>query len=177
MTPATSTRRRCSHSPARRASPRRRSCSRPRAGATYRNRIWDTEHEMPFAGHPSLGTAVAVARARGDRTAQYVQQTPAGLQAVTVELDAGARRARASVLEEPVRFGTVVDVAATLRAAGLDGADASADVAPQVVSTGAPQLVCLVRDVAGLERVRPDPQALRALQDAHATTVLYLAWW
>ena len=35
-------------------------------GADYRNRIWDQRAELPFAGHPSLGTAVAVARARGD---------------------------------------------------------------------------------------------------------------
>ena len=33
------------------------------AGADYRNRIWTVERELPFAGHPSLGTAVAVARA------------------------------------------------------------------------------------------------------------------
>ena len=30
--------------------------------ADYRNRIWDQRQEIPFAGHPSLGTAVAVAR-------------------------------------------------------------------------------------------------------------------
>ena len=29
-------------------------------GADYRNRIWDPHEELPFAGHPSLGTAVAV---------------------------------------------------------------------------------------------------------------------
>src|SRR6188508_1088684 len=28
----------------------------------YRNRIFTVESELPFAGHPSLGTAVAVAR-------------------------------------------------------------------------------------------------------------------
>jgi len=36
------------------------------AGADYRNRIWTMAGELPFAGHPSLGTAVAVARARGE---------------------------------------------------------------------------------------------------------------
>src|ERR687886_2155152 len=55
------------------------------AGADYRNRIWMTTRELPFAGHPSIGAAVAVARARGDRQARYVQQTGAGLQDVEVE--------------------------------------------------------------------------------------------
>ena len=35
-------------------------------GADYRHRIFMMSGEMPFAGHPSLGTAVAVARARGE---------------------------------------------------------------------------------------------------------------
>ena len=33
-------------------------------GADYRNRIFTVRAEIPFAGHPSLGTAVAVAEAR-----------------------------------------------------------------------------------------------------------------
>ena len=51
------------------------------AGADYRNRFWMTQGELPFAGHPSLGTAVALARAGGERAASYVQQTGAGLAA------------------------------------------------------------------------------------------------
>ena len=55
------------------------------AGADYRNRIFTLHGELPFAGHPSLGTAVAVARARGAAQARYVQQTHAGLQPVDVD--------------------------------------------------------------------------------------------
>ena len=33
-------------------------------GADYRNRIWMPAGEIPFAGHPSLGVAAAVARIR-----------------------------------------------------------------------------------------------------------------
>src|SRR3954447_1231580 len=51
-------------------------------GADYRNRIYTTMGEIPFAGHPSLGVAVAVARAAGRRRAAFVQQTAAGLQPV-----------------------------------------------------------------------------------------------
>ena len=41
--------------------------SAERDGADYRNRIFTVREELPFAGHPSLGTAVAVALARGER--------------------------------------------------------------------------------------------------------------
>ena len=44
-------------------------------GADYRNRIFTVVGELPFAGHPSLGTAVAVAAAR-DRSQQRGTRIP-----------------------------------------------------------------------------------------------------
>src|SRR5215211_6696518 len=77
------------------------------ADADYRNRIWMTTGELDFAGHPSLGVAVAVARARGEREARYVQQTRPGLQPIDVEL--GDAVARASMLQEPAVLGAEVE--------------------------------------------------------------------
>src|SRR5512144_2848124 len=56
-------------------------------GADYRHRIWMPTGEIPFAGHPSLGVAAAVARARGAHRATYVQETQPGLQEAVVESD------------------------------------------------------------------------------------------
>src|SRR3954449_2305271 len=84
--------------------------------ADYRNRIWMMQGELPFAGHPSLGTAVAVARARGDREVTYTQQTGAGLQPIEVEV--GDRVARASMLQEPSSFGDEVDAEVVLQGVG-----------------------------------------------------------
>ena len=54
---------RCSASPAGRTCPRRRSCSPPTdAAADYRVRIFHPEAELPFAGHPTLGTLPCLAR-------------------------------------------------------------------------------------------------------------------
>jgi trans-2,3-dihydro-3-hydroxyanthranilate isomerase len=142
------------------------------AGADYRNRIWMTMRELPFAGHPSLGVAVAVARARGEREASYVQQTGAGLQAIDVELGDGV--AHASMLQEPAAFGAEVEPSAALRALGLADEDREPELPPQVVSTGLAQLVVPVRDASALERVAPDGAALRALLDEHACTCAYL---
>src|SRR5262245_13392504 len=88
------------------------------AGADYRNRIWTQTAELPFAGHPSLGTAVAVARARGERAARYVQQTPAGLQPIEVQLAEG-ESARASMLQEKPTFGAQPPPAQVMGAVGL----------------------------------------------------------
>src|SRR5215212_8752467 len=101
-------------------------------GADYRNRIFTLHGELPFAGHPSLGTAVAVAHARSEPRAAYVQQTHAGLQPVDVTLD-GAH-ARASMLQNPAVFGAQPDPARVLAAVGLAPADVHPAWPPQVVS-------------------------------------------
>jgi trans-2,3-dihydro-3-hydroxyanthranilate isomerase len=146
---------------------------RPTArGADYRNRIWTTAGEIPFAGHPSLGTAIAVARERGEETARYVQQTSAGLQPVEVRLDRD--RGHASMHQEPPWLGPALEPAHVLAAAGLEAGDASPDLPPQVVSTGVPQVIAPVADVATLQRSRPQVEALSSLLTQHGAITLYL---
>ena len=144
-------------------------------GADYRNRIWMTMRELPFAGHPSLGTAVAVAAARGDRDARYVQQTGAGLQQVEVELGDGGL-ARASMLQEPEQIGEEADAGLVLAAVGLDPADAHPELPPQFVSCGLQHLMVPVRDEAVIARAHPDADALAAVLDKGEATCAYVFW-
>jgi trans-2,3-dihydro-3-hydroxyanthranilate isomerase len=141
-------------------------------GADYRNRIWMTTGEIPFAGHPSLGAAVAVARARGAGQATLVQQTQPGLQPVDVRIEGAA--AKASMLQEPPSFGPELDPEETLRMAGLTAADADPRLPVQLVSTGVPQLMAPVHGTEVLARAAPDYEAIGALLDAHGAIVYYL---
>lgn len=141
-------------------------------GADYRNRIFDPGREIRFAGHPSLGTAVAVAHARGERDVSYVQQTGAGLQPIDVTLDATA--ARASMLQEPPTFGPELDPGEVLPLAGLSPDDADPRLPVQLVGTGVPQVVAPVRR-EGLARADPDWDRLEPFLDGFEAIVLYLA--
>ncbi len=132
------------------------------AGATYRHRIWTVAGEVPFAGHPSIGTAVAMAMARGQTSAEFVQETPAGLQALTVAVAADGLGGRASLRQGPLLLGAVVDAGPILEAFGLTAADAREDLPAQLVSTGLLSLILPLRDVATLGRVRMDPSPVRA---------------
>ncbi len=145
------------------------------AGADYRNRIWMPTRELPFAGHPSLGTAIAVADARGEREARYVQQTTAGLQPIEIEFRGDGHTARASMLQEPTVFGPERDPAVVLAALGLDEADVHPELPPQVVSCGVPQLIVPVRDETVLARVHPDERLIALLNDDDAICA-YVAW-
>ena len=142
-------------------------------GADYRNRIWMVRGEIPFAGHPSLGTAVAVALARGEDRASYVQQTRAGLQRCDVEVT-GPGTARASMLQEPATFGPELDRAHAFGAAGIDPAHADPELPVQVVATGVPQILVPLA-AEGLAELSPDFEACRALIDEHHAITMFFA--
>jgi trans-2,3-dihydro-3-hydroxyanthranilate isomerase len=144
-----------------------------REPATYRHRIWMMSGEIPFAGHPSLGTAAAVARARGEERATYVQETRPGLQPVDVEVRGDVTSV--SMLQEPPVLGPELDPAEVLPMVGLDPGQADPDLPVQVVSTGAPQVLAQVADAAALAALRPDYDAIGALLAAHDAIVLYVS--
>jgi trans-2,3-dihydro-3-hydroxyanthranilate isomerase len=142
-------------------------------GADYRQRIWMPSGEIPFAGHPSLGTAAAVARVRGDQRARYVQETQAGLQPVDVELD--GLLARVSMLQEPASFGPELDPDEVLPTVGLEGTDADPQLPAQVVSTGVEQVLVQIRNAAALAGLLPDYDRIGALLRATGAIVLYVS--
>jgi trans-2,3-dihydro-3-hydroxyanthranilate isomerase len=142
-----------------------------RAGADYRNRIFTVAEELPFAGHPSLGTAVAVAHARGLSTARFVQETVAGLQPVEVGLD--GRAAHASMLQEPAELRPAVAAAPVLAALGLEPEDAHPELPVQPVSTGIFHLLVPVRDAGVLDRARPDAARLQLVRAGTQTLAVY----
>jgi trans-2,3-dihydro-3-hydroxyanthranilate isomerase len=146
------------------------------AGADYRNRIFTVERELPFAGHPSLGTAVAVARAEHEppREIRYVQQTGAGLQPLDVRL-LDAHRAHASMLQEPAVHGAELPRSQVVQALGLTPEHADRALPPQRVGSGLTQLILPLRDLDALARARPDWPAVERLLAAHGATVLYAA--
>ncbi|HEX8855799.1 MAG TPA: PhzF family phenazine biosynthesis protein [Thermoleophilaceae bacterium] len=141
-------------------------------GADYRNRIFMMSGEVPFAGHPSLGTAVAVARARGEETARYVQQTHAGLQPIEVRKDGDAWIA--SMLQEPPEFGEEPPPDVVLAAVSLEPGEAHPELPAQVVATGVPQLLLPVNGLDALERIEPRYEFVNALLQPIGALTLYV---
>ncbi|MFL5827830.1 MAG: PhzF family phenazine biosynthesis protein [Thermoleophilaceae bacterium] len=140
-------------------------------GADYRNRIFMMSGEVPFAGHPSLGTAVAVARARGDEAARYVQQTHAGLQPIDVRREGDVWIA--SMLQEPPEFGEEPPAEVVLAAVSLDPGAGHPELPAQVVATGVPQLLLPVNGLDALQRAVPRYEFVAALLEPIGALVLY----
>lgn len=99
-----------------------------REGATYRVRIFTPNAELPYAGHPSIGTAVTLARRGVIATGAAVQECGAGLLPVTVEADSATLTGAAATCGPPI------DPAPLLAAAGLTAADLAGT--PRKAGTG-----------------------------------------
>lgn len=133
-----------------------------REGAMARVRIFTPSFEMPFAGHPTLGTAHVVRSLRGSREDALVLEMKAGL--VEVKREAGGvldrwtlRTARAPETRAPKASG--VELTTML---GLPrGADALAGE-PLWVDTGAEQLVIPLASADLVRAARPNAELLQA---------------
>jgi len=130
----------------------------PSQAATARVRIFMPTFEMPFAGHPTLGTAHVVRSmtGAGDRV---TLEMPAGVIHVEAEGDVWTLTAGAPTVA-PVA-ATRAEIAAML---GLDEADVAPDPAapPLWVNTGSDQLIIPLASVDAVLRTTPRGELIEA---------------
>jgi trans-2,3-dihydro-3-hydroxyanthranilate isomerase len=129
-----------------------------------RVRIFTRTAEMPFAGHPNVGTGYVLATMTGNPPEHYTFEEIAGLVRVHILRDinrkiSGARVAAPKSLS--IDIGIPVDVVAAC--ASLAEADiATLSHTPLVASVGTPFVIAEVASVEALSRARPDIAAFRA---------------
>lgn len=118
----------------------------------YAMRIFTPGQELPFAGHPTLGTAFVMV-SEGRVMSPVTQVVKAGEIPVEVDVERGFARMR----QLPPVFGPPFeDRAAVAAAAGLTEDDLRPDLPIQAVSTGLPPLIVPVRDLETLRCARRD---------------------
>jgi trans-2,3-dihydro-3-hydroxyanthranilate isomerase len=123
-----------------------------------RVRIFTVQEELPFAGHPTLGTA-------------FVLRGQTGAPEIRLDLNAGTVPVRFSEervneeSEQPVfgemtqknpEFGAIHEVEAVARLTGLSAADFDPSAPIQTVSTGLPYTIAALRSLQTLQNLRLD---------------------
>jgi PhzF family phenazine biosynthesis protein len=134
------------------------------AGADYAVRIFTPRAELPFAGHPTLGTAHAVLEAglANFTDGRIVQQCGVGLVEVSkVGEGLSFRVPRYSLSDAPE--------SAKLAAALGEGAIAGT---PQIVDVGPRWVIVQLASAQVLENLAPDLATLAAYDGLHSTTGL-----
>ncbi len=131
-------------------------------------RIFTPTTEVPFAGHPNVGTAAMLAThgelGAVDTTLDIVFDELAGPVPITITRRAGTRFHCELTAPERLSIGGAVPVEAIAAAASVDVADVVTTThAPQGASVGLGFLMAELRDVPTLTRARPDLAGLTHL--------------
>jgi trans-2,3-dihydro-3-hydroxyanthranilate isomerase len=135
----------------------------------YAMRIFMPGRELPFAGHPTLGTAFVLA-SLGRIDGEAIQSIPAGEFAVRVDLEKGSARMRqARPRFDPPR--PRADVAAAI---GLGEDRLHPELPPTPVWAGLQHLVVPVAEPADVSRAIADPTRLESVVEEAGTDAVYL---
>jgi len=131
-------------------------CYPARAGGHVRIRIFTPDHELPFAGHPVLGSAFVLAAPL--QLPEIVLETGAG--PVPVRLTREGPRIVFGRMTQPLpRLEAFPDAPALLRALGVP----RATLPVELYDNGPRHVYVALEDEAAVAALRPDVQALARL--------------
>jgi trans-2,3-dihydro-3-hydroxyanthranilate isomerase len=153
----------------------------PESGGDYRIRIYTPETELPFAGHPLVGTGYVVA---AERMKSWAEPTTtitleAGVGPITVEVNTQNGRAGHTVMTQPLPVvkGALADVTGLAKALSLDAAEIESTGLPvEAIYNGIAVIIVPLASLAAVKRIKADAGALeRISNDMGAQTVLMFA--
>jgi len=147
----------------------------PETGGTRKLRIYTPTMEVPFAGHPNIGTAFVLA-ATGELGAieegaaegglDILFEEKAGAVPISVRLEADATLTCELKAPQVLTVGKTVPVDAVAQALSLHADEIlTTSHQPRVASVGLPFLIVEVRDFAALQRARPNLAGFAELEN------------
>ncbi|MGP8251075.1 MAG: PhzF family phenazine biosynthesis protein [Terracidiphilus sp.] len=131
-------------------------------GEGVRVRIFTTQEELNFAGHPTLGTASVLMRTAPECVANDTVKLKLNVGTVPVRFSTAVPTGGAVYGEmtqrDPV-FGAELDRDGVARLCGLAPGDLDPALTPQVVSTGTAFVIVVLRSIDALARLKVDHDA------------------
>jgi trans-2,3-dihydro-3-hydroxyanthranilate isomerase len=137
-------------------------------------RIFTPVRELPFAGHPNVGTAFVLAQLAGEAKPRLLFEEIAGL--VPVDIRRAQGRVVAAELTAPQPLARLSHVPAETVAGclSLQADDVRTDHhAPEIVSVGTPFVVAELNSRAALKRAKPDAAAFARLFPLDGAFAIY----
>ncbi len=137
-----------------------------RQDCAARVRIFTPGREMPFAGHPTVGTAFVLLQKEmvPRNCTAFVLEEQIG--PISIRIDAG-QRPLIWLRTPPIREGRCYDAALCAAALGLEMQDLL-PMKPQLLSAGNPTLFVAAEDKAAVDRAWLDLAGLKALKGAES---------
>jgi len=130
-----------------------------------RVRIFTTQEELPFAGHPTLGTASVLKLNAPEILQSDTIKLALKVGAIPVRFESESADTGSifgEMTQRDPEFGAELDPARVAQLIGLSRADLHETSAPQIVSTGTPFAIVALRSVAALSRLRVNQEEATA---------------
>ncbi|WP_454619880.1 PhzF family phenazine biosynthesis protein [Bradyrhizobium cenepequi] len=123
-------------------------------------RIFTVRSEIPFAGHPNVGTAFVLATLAARPRARLRFEEKAGLVPVEILTEQGGVVGAELTAPQPLKRLSHIDAEQTAACLSLSASDVKTDRhPPQIVSVGLPFLMVELASRDALKRARPDAAA------------------
>jgi trans-2,3-dihydro-3-hydroxyanthranilate isomerase len=144
-------------------------------GHAARVRIFTPHVELPFAGHPTIGTAwVLLQEGRAGKAAGALTLEE-GVGPVPVHVDGDGAKRLIWMVHPPVKFGETIEERDEVAGAlGLSLAELLPGVPVQVASTGLAFAYVALRDRAAVDAAVSNGQHLTSLLDPHGLPPVFL---
>lgn len=137
-------------------------------------RIFTVRSEIPFAGHPNVGTAFVLAAQASKPPARLLFEEKAGLVPVEILTEDGKSVGAELTAPQSLKRLTQFSVEQAAACASLAAADIKTDRhPPQIVSVGLPFLVFEVATRDALRRARPDAAAFARVLPCDGNDAVY----
>src|SRR6266513_5105350 len=150
-----------------------------KAGHTRHVRIFTPGGEVPFAGHPNVGTAFVLASVgefgeiNSSLTVTFEEE--AGLVPITIYCEQGAVMRCEVAAPESLTLGKTIAIQLVASAVSLNPEDILTDTHhPQVCSVGLPFVITELKDRTALERARINMSGFDALADMDIKPLMHL---
>lgn len=141
--------------------------------ADFKVRYFLAGGEIPFAGHPTLATAVSLINRDQIDGTQVTFETRAGI--VPIEIDESFGLPRITMTQPAPDFGPELDPELLARIGGIAAEDIIAP--PQVVSTGLPFCIVILRNHKVLEQVTLHTELTKKFREAGVYPGLMEPYW
>ncbi len=118
-------------------------------------RIFTTEYEVPFAGHPTLGTAYIIAKYLSSAPSpKVVLQLKKGAIPVQINMPENLKDSRFTMRQAQPNFGATYNAELVAKALYLPLTDVDLSMPIQEVDTGLPYLIIFLKDLKSIGRLQ-----------------------
>ena len=137
-------------------------------------RIFTVRSEIPFAGHPNVGTAFVLATQANKPPARLLFEEKAGLIPLEILTQGGSIVGAELTAPRPLKRSAEFSAEQAAACTSLSAADVRSDRhPPQIVSVGLPFLVFEVATREALRQARPDAAAFARLFPCDGSDAVY----